>query len=829
MIRGLLMRVAFAMAGMLMIAVTLGVGAPDDTRPFEVRVIDEQGTGVPKIAVEVAAPGRPRRSFETDKDGRLTIPAGIAVEGAVLSASRGREAVAWAQVGDPARAYHDGTQGIAIVMKLLPLSRRVQGSVVDRQGKPIAGARLSVQSLFHPTNRLMDQDLSGKEPLIGMVESDPDGKFALALPPGTRARLRASHPRYAGPTIEVSEKAETVGPSTLEPAGAIVGQVTDATTGNPVARAAVAAQLIDRHAQVLNDGWGQSVTDDRGRFAVGGLEPGVYNLLLLEVPGRTRATATAVEGVRVRVGSEATASLSVVEGRPLRGVVIDRASGRPIADAQVGCQGTAVPRSGAGIMGTRTDEKGRFAFHVPPGEQFVYLIDDISASRMCRRVVVVPEQGDVVPLCLLQPPAGSFDSVPPPPPDGLAIDGAEIIVGGPGIIVERAVMAAAPAAVAAPEPAPAPARALAFVREFAVAVAAQPPAPAPRPPRRLRRRSSLPRRWSRAPVEMMTEIKTVQTTTTLKAEAAAVQHRTVTGRVRDAKGRPIAGIRVGRDISPSHPGISFDQFGSVATDREGTFVLTGMRRNPVSIVLGRPRYESQTAIIPADRDEVDLTYRFQPDANARNQSALIEDEPIPPELRPRLTFVDLAPYGNNYLTDGPAPAGDTNNLDRLPRGVHKLADSYFRIDEKLVQVKGEVSSNWPESVAGIKVGARGTKLHILHGTEQQAEPGTEIGNYLIKYADGSREKIPIVYGRNLVNWWHYPSQKNDPTAARIAWTGSNEMVDGRKAEKLEIRLFAFTWTNPHPDREIATIDVVSSRTICDPYLIAVTLERSVDH
>jgi hypothetical protein len=415
--------------------------------------------------------------------------------------------------------------------------------------------------------------------------------------------------------------------------------------------------------------------------------------------------------------------------------------------------------------------------------------------------------------------------VPPPPPDGLAID-------GPGIIEDRGGRVAIPAPAAAPAPAPAPARVLAFARDFAAAVAAQPSAPAPAPapavvapppafaPTPLAPSavaSAPPPVVARAPGGMTTEIKTVQTRTTTKAEATAEPPRTVTGRVRDAKGRPIAGIRIGLDIAPSHPGISFDQFGSVATDREGKFVLSGMRRNPVSITLSKPRYQTQPAIIPADRDEVDLTYRFQPDEQARNQAALIEDEPIPPELRPRLTFVDLTPYGTNYLTNGPDATSDTNNLDRLPRGVHKLADSYFRIGEKMVQVKGQVSSNWPESVAGIKVAARGTKLHILHGTEQQAEPGTEIGNYIIKYADGSREKIPIVYGRNLVDWWHYPSQKNDPSAARVAWTGSNE--------KLEVRLFAFTWTNPHPDREIATIDVVSSRTICDPYLIAVTLER----
>ena len=298
----------------------------------------------------------------------------------------------------------------------------------------------------------------------------------------------------------------------------------------------------------------------------------------------------------------------------------------------------------------------------------------------------------------------------------------------------------------------------------------------------------------------------------------------VTGRVRDAKGRPLAGIRVGVDPA-ARPDSLRDPLGSAATDREGKFVLYRLPHNQVPIGLSRPPYQIQPEIVPADRDEVDLTYRFQPDDKVRNEVAQIEDESIPPELRPRLTFVDLTAYGTNFLADGPGLAGNGNHLDRLPRGIHKLADSYFRIGEKLVQVKGKNSTNWPESVAGIKVGARGKRLHILHGNQQQTEPGTELGNYVIHYADGSREKIPIVYGKNLVDWWHFPTQKNAPSEAKVGWKGGNEMLDGRKAEDLKIRLFAFTWTNPHPDKEITTIDVVSSVSACDPYLIAVTVER----
>ena len=153
---------------------------------------------------------------------------------------------------------------------------------------------------------------------------------------------------------------------------------------------------------MVTDGWGQAVSDGQGHFIVGGLEPGVYNLVLMEVPGRKHATAVAVEGVRVKTGEEAAADLAVIEGRPLRGVVIDRANGdRPIAGAQVGCRGPAQPRSGQALMVTEADVRGRFAFYVPPGEQYVDLIDDPVSGRMARRRVVVPEQGDVLPIFLL--------------------------------------------------------------------------------------------------------------------------------------------------------------------------------------------------------------------------------------------------------------------------------------------------------------------------------------------------------------------------------------------------------------------------------------------
>ena len=94
--------------------------------------------------------------------------------------------------------------------------------------------------------------------------------------------------------------------------------------------------------------------------------------------------------------------MTVIRGRPLRGVVIDRETDKPVADIRVACYGPAHPRSGAAVESHKTDTQGRFTFHVPPGEQHVYMMDGMSSSRLGRRDLFVPEQGEIESFRLLR-------------------------------------------------------------------------------------------------------------------------------------------------------------------------------------------------------------------------------------------------------------------------------------------------------------------------------------------------------------------------------------------------------------------------------------------
>jgi hypothetical protein len=653
------------------------------------------------------------------------------------------------------------------MMKLLPLDRRVEGSVVDRQGRPISGVTMVVVSLDHTVNS--GTGIALHDSLITPAVTAAAGRFVIALPRDSGASLQAIHPRYFG-GIDAASDSRVIGPIVLEPAGSITGRVTDAATGRPVARAIVGATPIEDQIGDAGSGQGEAVTDEQGRFTTNGLAPGVYTLFLWEVPRRPSVTARAVEGVRVRIGSDAQADLITIEGRPLHGIVIDRRRDQPVPGAIVECYGPARPEHEILPHLATTDDQGRFTFYVPPGAHYLRIMHagrfgsrppgpddgrlvDVS-SRLSDRHLIVPEQGEIE-LVRLQPsyrrrfidiPKGAF-ARPGGPVGDNEVAGAEAEPPRPEII---------------PEPVGVPRAAEAKERP--------------------------------------------------KAKDAA--SRRVTGRILDPRGRPLGGVRISVMQEAGDGSVP-----SVASDRDGVFILTGLPHRPVDVSLERSGYETQFEKLPEDRDRVEWTFRLEPDSWITGQAIPPRDEPIPPGLRGRLTFVELHHRDSEFLADGPMSPGQ--DLNRVPRGVHRLGETYFRIGEEMIHLRGDRRDGLPQAVKGIKVQARGRVLHFLQATAERAEPGTLVGAYVVHYADGSSERIPLIYGRNLAHWW--AAFDPNPTEAKVAWTGLNDMIPPESGNK--IRLLDLAWTNPHPEKEITALDMLSAGKDSDPFLMAMTVER----
>jgi hypothetical protein len=164
------------------------------------------------------------------------------------------------------------------------------------------------------------------------------------------------------------------------------------------------------------------------------------------------------------------------------------------------------------------------------------------------------------------------------------------------------------------------------------------------------------------------------------------------------------------------------------------------------------------------------------------------------------------------------------NLGSLPKGVQAFANAAFDV-RGLIQLAGkraleETGMAFPRAVNGITINYKGRRLHFLHGTAWSAEEGATIGEYVLHFANGRRKSIPIVYQRNVGDWW---IREGDPvpTDADVAWTGENEASHelGR-----QIQLYRYTANNPFPNEMIETIDFVSAMTESAPFLVGMTVE-----
>lgn len=191
---------------------------------------------------------------------------------------------------------------------------------------------------------------------------------------------------------------------------------------------------------------------------------------------------------------------------------------------------------------------------------------------------------------------------------------------------------------------------------------------------------------------------------------------------------------------------------------------------------------------------------------------------------PKWQFVDIQPYGNQKLNED-FHEFKGNNLQSLPQGEQELQGSRFKIGEKMIELRAEMNPERPEKVTGIKVNAKFDRLHILqacaYGEGQEEETdGNEVGAYIVHYADGSDVAIRIGYGEDVRDWWDWLG-KNTLKRAKVAWTGTNDVSTQNDRT---IRLFSEAWENPHPEKEVSTIDFVSNVGKCAPFVVALSLE-----
>jgi len=211
------------------------------------------------------------------------------------------------------------------------------------------------------------------------------------------------------------------------------------------------------------------------------------------------------------------------------------------------------------------------------------------------------------------------------------------------------------------------------------------------------------------------------------------------------------------------------------------------------------------------------------------------------DQRPARQFelVDIAAYGNQSIRDsqqrdGWMGEGPSADLRALPAGAQWVGDYPVLVLPHatasaascvMVSDKSEDGARYPHAVRGMTLGRRASALIFLHACAvpprrnrelydpQGINPG-EIGHYVVHYADGKEQVIPLVYQGTIADF-----------NSQLGFVQAQGLWRGRTAGGALATVGVLRWENPRPQVAIVLLDLISADAAVRPALLAVTLEK----
>lgn len=239
-----------------------------------------------------------------------------------------------------------GALGALALLLCAPEARAgsITGRILDASGKPAANAKIQWTAFRSDDEVLLDQTAGTDPAILGETAVDAEGRFRVALDkPGVSVALRVLSSglpsvRFTGP-FDSSEE-NSVFEIQLPSASGTSGRVVD-DAGKPVAGARVLVVASDTGFDGDSRYIGESRTGADGAFAVPDAPEGT-RVILVRAPGFIPVT-------RVQIEARPDEKISLQRGGTVKGMVID-GSGKPAAGVIVTAEEVAA----------QTDSQGNF-------------------------------------------------------------------------------------------------------------------------------------------------------------------------------------------------------------------------------------------------------------------------------------------------------------------------------------------------------------------------------------------------------------------------------------------------------------------------------------
>ena len=223
--------------------------------------------------------------------------------------------------------------------------------------------------------------------------------------------------------------------------------------------------------------------------------------------------------------------------------------------------------------------------------------------------------------------------------------------------------------------------------------------------------------------------------------------------------------------------------------------------------------------------------------------------PMPTDNAPQWEYftIDLRGHANRGFVDDPektprgwSAQGPDFDMRDFPVGRQVFNGVPFDIIDPaqnegrgVVALSGTTAVELTDTVKEIPVRHKAERLYFLHSAAWGGRQGGPRFFYRIWY-EGREDWIPtepkpvervtVEPGENIHDWYHAGRVKSGELflpGADIAWTGYTKHSRKRKSV---VGVYMMEWTNPHPEKEIVAIDIVSpgKKGQGQPFVIAIT-------
>ena len=168
----------------------------------------------------------------------------------------------------------------------------------------------------------------------------------------------------------------------------------------------------------------------------------------------------------------------------------------------------------------------------------------------------------------------------------------------------------------------------------------------------------------------------------------------------------------------------------------------------------------------------------------------------------------LADEVNGDGLGGWTDQGPTMDLRNLHAGDYTCNDVAFRVSKGnacfIMKNSFRPSQNLP---VGGKAALKGKAdaLALIH-TGAWIDPDVQEAAYIVHYADGAKVEIPVIGGKNILDWTAGASRadglKYDPALGLLL-----PALSVPSPQFVHVTVWMLLWKNPHPDKEIVALEV----------------------